>query len=159
MFEPFLDQNPYFFGMISLSWFFIQDYWKQIGSVVLGPNHSRIFFGTKFGYFLEVIFFDPSKIGVLGLTLRRTLLSRCYLNTLWSTSTCFKICVHLLLKNVKLLDFFYLKKKSIWSFSFSICLRLTVPVCKKGKNISFSHTVTLSLQTIQKEKFSLIKST
>ena len=40
MFEPFWDQNPSFFGMISLTWFGMQDFQKQIGSVVLGPNHS-----------------------------------------------------------------------------------------------------------------------
>ena len=33
MFEPFRDQNPDFFGMISLSWFFMQDFQKLIGSV------------------------------------------------------------------------------------------------------------------------------
>ena len=43
MFEPFWDQNQYFFGIISVSWFFMQEFWKQIGSVVLRPNHSGFF--------------------------------------------------------------------------------------------------------------------
>ena len=45
MFEPFWDQNPRFFGKISLSWFVRQDFRKQIGSIVLWPNHSGFLFG------------------------------------------------------------------------------------------------------------------
>ena len=73
MFEPFWDQNQYFFGIISLSLFFMQEFWKQIGSVVLGPNHSG-FFWAKICILVEVVFLDPSEIGVLGLTWRVILL-------------------------------------------------------------------------------------
>ena len=60
MFEPFWDQNQLFFGMISLSKFFMQDFRKQIGSVGLGPNHSGNIFWGKIWIFVEVIFFDPT---------------------------------------------------------------------------------------------------
>ena len=60
MFEPFWDRNQLFFGMISLSKFFIQDFRKQIGSVGLGPNHSGNIFWGKIWIFVEVIFFDPT---------------------------------------------------------------------------------------------------
>ena len=46
----------------------MQDFRKQIGSVILGQNHSGNFFLGEIWIFVEVIFFDPSEIGVLGLT-------------------------------------------------------------------------------------------
>ena len=74
MFEPFQDRNPHFFGMIRLSSFFMQDFRKRIDSVVLGPNHSGKIFWAEIWIFVKVTFFDPSEIGVLGLTWRVTLL-------------------------------------------------------------------------------------
>ena len=29
MFQPLRDQKPHFFGKVSLSWYFMQDFWKQ----------------------------------------------------------------------------------------------------------------------------------
>ena len=52
----------------------MQDFRKQIGSVVLGPNHSGKIFWGEIWIFVKVTFFDPSEIGVLGLTWRVTLL-------------------------------------------------------------------------------------
>ena len=72
--SPLEIENPHFFGMIRLNSFFMQDFQKQIGSVVLGPNHSGKFFLGKIWIFVKVTFFDPSEIGVLGLTWRVTLL-------------------------------------------------------------------------------------
>ena len=46
----------------------MQDFQKQICSIVLGPNHSG-----KILIFVEVIFFDPPEIEVLGLTWSVTL--------------------------------------------------------------------------------------
>ena len=82
MFGPFLDPNPHFFGKISLSWFVMQDFRKWIGSIVLWPNHPGKLLWGRIWIFVEVIFFNPSEIGVLGLTWRVLLLSRCNLNTL-----------------------------------------------------------------------------
>ena len=81
MFDPFRDRNPHFFGPISLSWFVMQDFWKWISSMVLCQNHSGNFFWGEIWIFVEVIFNDPTKNWVLGLTLRVMLLSRCNLNT------------------------------------------------------------------------------
>ena len=50
----------------------MQDFQKQIGSVVLGSNHSGIIICGKIWIFWEVIFLDQSEIGVLGLTWRVT---------------------------------------------------------------------------------------
>ena len=56
----------------------MQEFRKQIVSIVLGSNHSAIFLLVEILiFFVELIFFDPSEIGVLGLTWRVTLLSRC----------------------------------------------------------------------------------
>ena len=52
----------------------MQDFWKRIGSVVLGPNHLRKQILGKIWIFVKVIIFDPSEIGGLGLTWRVTLL-------------------------------------------------------------------------------------
>ena len=54
--------------------------------------------------FVEGIFFKPSEIGILGLTWRVTLLSRCNLKTLRLTITFLKICVHPLVKNLKMFN-------------------------------------------------------
>ena len=63
----------------------MQDFQKQIGSVVLCPNHSgKVCYG-EIWIFVEGIFIEPSKIGFLGLPWRVTLLSRCNLNALRST--------------------------------------------------------------------------
>ena len=74
MFEPFQDQNPHFFGNICVNWFFMKYFKKQIGLIVLGPNKSGKICLGKIWIFVEVIFFDPSEIGVLRLTWRVTLL-------------------------------------------------------------------------------------
>ena len=74
MFEPFQDQTPHFFGKIILSWFVMQDFQKLIGSKVLWPNHSGTIFQGKVWIFVEVTFFNPSEIRILGLTWRVTLL-------------------------------------------------------------------------------------
>ena len=52
----------------------MQDFRKPIGSVVLGPNHSVKNIWGEIWIFVKVTFFDPSEIGVLGLTWRVTLL-------------------------------------------------------------------------------------
>ena len=52
----------------------MQDFQKQIGSVVEEPNYSGNFFWGNIWIFVRVTFFDPSEIGVLGLTWRVTLL-------------------------------------------------------------------------------------
>jgi hypothetical protein len=49
--------------MISLSLFYMQDLQNQIGSVVLGPNHSGKFFGAKFGFFWKLFSLTPLKLG------------------------------------------------------------------------------------------------
>ena len=45
----------------------MQDFQKRIG-------HSGNFFLGEIWIFVEIIFFDPSEIGVLGLTWRKTML-------------------------------------------------------------------------------------
>ena len=47
MFEPFRYQNHNFFGKIILSGFVMQGFWKQIGSIVLCPNHSGKYLGCS----------------------------------------------------------------------------------------------------------------
>ena len=73
MFEPPWDWNPHSFGKMSLSWFFLKNFWKQIGSKVVWPNHLGKNSCGKICIFVEIICFDPSEIGVLGLTWRVTL--------------------------------------------------------------------------------------
>ena len=79
----------------------------------------------------EVNFLDPSEIGVLGLTWKVTLQSRCNLKNLRSIITFFLITfVHLLVKNLKL---FNKELDIIVKFSsFFFFGRSSVPVCKKG---------------------------
>ena len=48
MYEPFQDQNTYFFGNISLSWFFIKYFQKRTGSISFWPIHSGKKFKAKF---------------------------------------------------------------------------------------------------------------
>ena len=51
--------KTHIFGKISLSWFVLQDFQKQIGSIVFfWPNHSGNIFLVKFG-FLWKLFFLP----------------------------------------------------------------------------------------------------
>ena len=67
----------------------MQDFQKRKDSIVLCPNHLEKQFQGQIWIFVEFIFIDPSEIGVLGLTWRQTLLSRCNLNTVLLTITCF----------------------------------------------------------------------
>ena len=129
MFEPFRDQNPHFFGKISLSWFVMQDFRKLISSIVLWTNHSEKFVWGKTQIFVELTFFDQSEIEVFLLTWRVTLCSRCILNTLQSQITYFKRCLHLLVKNLRVL---YLELLFDVKFFFFIFWRLSVTVCERG---------------------------
>ena len=74
--------------------------------------------------------FVTSEIGFFGLTPRVTLLSHCNLKTLRSKITCFEICVHLSVKNLKLVNLvllIILKLLFLNIFLVQQCVR-------KGKN-------------------------
>ena len=57
-------------GSLDISQFSLHVLQKRIGSIVLWPSHSWKNFPGQIWIMVEVIFFDPSEIGVLGLTWR-----------------------------------------------------------------------------------------
>ena len=146
MFKPFQDRNPHFFGKISLSYFFMKSYWKQIDSILFDQITQEQNVGAKFGSLWQSASWTPLKLGFLDLKGQWC----CCNAAIWRTC-CNKILV---LKDVCIcwwkisncsLKYFWL----MWSF-FSFYVDAYVYWCaRKGKKCPFSPTVIISLQLFQ----------
>ena len=133
MFEPFQDQNPHFVGMIRLNRFVMQDFQKQIGSVVLWPNFVEAKFGFlwKF-FFLWNLGFGTNMESAADVTLNfEDLAVNKYLY--FFLIMCAFVC--------EKSHFFLFCTFYQWDCFFFIFWRLTVTVCKKGHSFTLFHTL------------------